>query len=139
MKTVYLECGCDVEWKEWGGQGQEDFPFLGRIAWCKEHGDQEIEDLDPGDYNIIESEEHIVSGDGGHQTPAGASGMAYAAGSRLHIWSRPDTDGTISWFYCFSGVSRCGNYYESDDVGPFTSREEVEESANIEIEESAIR
>ncbi|MBM4467824.1 MAG: hypothetical protein FJ014_20115 [Chloroflexi bacterium] len=63
----------------------------------------------------------IVSGDGGHQTDAGASGMAYAAGSRLHVWQSDAGE----WWYCFSGVSQDGLAYESDDVGPHESQAEA--------------
>lgn len=134
MKTVNLECGCEIEWKEWGGPGQEDFPWIGRVAWCNAHGDQEIEDLDETDYNTFNEQTIIISGDGGSQTGAGKSGMAYAAGSRLHIWQQPDSDGSVDWWYCFSGVSEDGNAYESDDVGPFATAEEARETAMEYIE-----
>jgi hypothetical protein len=135
MKTVTLECGCEVEWQDWGGAGEEDFPWIGHYAWCEKHGDTEVAYLDPADYNVIEAYSYVIHGDGGHQTDAGASGMAYAVGTRLHVWKRPDTDGTTGWWYCFSGVSEDGNAYESDDVGPFENLAEALEAATYAIEE----
>jgi len=53
MKTVTLECGHEVGWAEWGGPGQEDFPWVGRFAFCpaclEEH---EIVEIDPTHYNV---------------------------------------------------------------------------------------
>jgi len=58
-----------------------------------------------------------ISGDGGHQTSAGPSGMAYAAGQGLHLFYQRGS----GWYWCVSGVSDSGLAYEGDDHGPFSS------------------
>lgn len=63
-------------------------------------------------------------GDGGHQTPAGASGMAYAAGSEIVVFK---TAG--GWMSCIQGVDPGGIAYETDDFGPFGTAAEAEEYA----------
>lgn len=40
--------------------------------------------------------------------------------SRLHTW-----EGADGFYFCFSGVNRDGLYSESEDVGPFESREDA--------------
>lgn len=115
-KTVQLTCNCEVEWSEWQAPPHGDPPHLGRYCWCDEHGDQTISEIDSHDYEDTDAVEVILSGDGGHQTPCPPSGMAFAAGERLHVWKRANRDGGVSWFYCVSGVSADGNAYESDDV-----------------------
>ncbi|MCZ2078194.1 MAG: hypothetical protein LC130_24750, partial [Bryobacterales bacterium] len=68
-----------------------------------------------------------LDGDGGHQTPAGASGasgMAYAAGAEIVVFR---SDG--GWMSCIRGVSVGGNAYETDDFGPFGTAAEAEEYA----------
>lgn len=65
-----------------------------------------------------------LDGDGGHQTQAGASGMAYAAGAEIVVFR---SDG--GWMSCIRGVSAGGNAYETDDFGPFGTAAEAEEYA----------
>ena len=53
MKMVTLECGHKVGWAEWGGPGQEDFPWVGRFVFCSTClTDHEIVDIDPDNYNV---------------------------------------------------------------------------------------
>ena len=47
----------------------------------------------------------------------------------LHTW-RSKT----GWYYCFSGVNEQGLYSESEDCGPYPSREAAREAAHKEIE-----
>lgn len=44
--------------------------------------------------------------------------------SWLHTW-----EGKNGYYFCFSGVNRDGMYSESEDVGPFESREDAREYA----------
>lgn len=49
--------------------------------------------------------------------------------SWLHTW-----EGKDGYYYCFSGINRDGLYSESEDVGPFESREEASASAHEAME-----
>lgn len=49
--------------------------------------------------------------------------------SWLHTW-----EGKDGFYYCFSGVNRDGLYSESEDIGPFESREQAHDVAMSDVE-----
>lgn len=63
----------------------------------------------------------VLSGAGGQQTAlTNSRSMAFSSGSRLLIWKDGD-----EWFAMIDGISDDGNFYETDDYGPFCSRDEA--------------
>lgn len=68
------------------------------------------------------------------QTAAGASGMAYQEGDFVTIFKCDDGFG-----YCYHGVGRDGNAYESEDVTGFATLAEAvaDARASYEAEEPA--
>ena len=46
--------------------------------------------------------------------------------SWLHTW-----EGADGFYFCFSGITRDGLYSESEDVGPFESRDEARDNALV--------
>lgn len=98
----------------------------GSDLWLALNETAETEDDDDDDNEMYTI---TLDGDGGHQTPAGVSGMAYSEGSEIVIWK--DDEG---WMSCISGVSADGNAYESDDFGPFDTKEEAEAFAREYVE-----
>jgi len=59
-----------------------------------------------------------------HQTRAGRSGMAYAAGEELVVYEEAG-----KYYYFLDCVSKDGLAYETDDQGPFDTLEEALEAA----------
>jgi hypothetical protein len=64
------------------------------------------------------------------QTSAGASGMAYRQGEQIVTW-----EGKDGFYGCFAGVGEGGNYSESDDQGPYESRQDAIEALEGSIED----
>lgn len=62
----------------------------------------------------------IIDGDGGSQNMAGGV-QAYHLGTTANIWQE---DG--EWWSCLSGVGEGGNYFETDNYGPFQDAKEAE-------------
>ena len=59
-----------------------------------------------------------------HQTSAGRSCLAYAAGEELVVYEE-----NSKFYYFLDCVSKDGLAYETDDVGPFSSLEEALDDA----------
>lgn len=64
-----------------------------------------------------------LEGDGGSQNMSGGV-QSYSSGTRAGVERHED-----GWYYVLDGVGRDGNYFETDDIGPFDTRDEAVQAA----------
>jgi hypothetical protein len=71
----------------------------------------------------------ILEGDP-YQTPCPPSGMAWSTGTRLVVFESRGEEGREDGFYSYlDGVGDGGNFFETDDLGPFATAQEAEAEA----------
>lgn len=83
----------------------------------------------------LDVETFTISDHQPHQTSAGASGTAWQEGTNVTIF----WDLTAQSFgYCFHGVDRNGNAFETDDIIGFSTTDAAREDAELTYKERTL-